>query len=284
MFSILDGRAEFFQWDIDRKLIVNDSSIKEVHFCNKTEECSLVVATYKENELTLANVPNILLQTDWKIRVYGYTGDFTKYEQCFKVNKRSKPSDYVYTETEVLNYDALLKRVEALEQSSGDSEALTEHINANNPHKITPELIKALNSQAKRVDSLDTDAMESGVYTGITTWAQDTEFLCLTLTAPDNRVFQLLIDEFYNKEWFVEPDYTHTTPQQHPTVFIRYYNKVYEDWFGGGVNLDILFHLRENYPTYEKIPELVNIEIEKQKEQLIEDVIAALPIYNGEVV
>jgi hypothetical protein len=114
MFSILDGRAEFYQWDLDRKIIVEDSSIKQVHFCNKTDDCSLVVETYTENGLTLANVPNILLQTAWKIRVFGYTGDFTKYEKSFKVNPRSKPADYIYTETECRTFDALLEQTQKI--------------------------------------------------------------------------------------------------------------------------------------------------------------------------
>lgn len=126
MFSILDGRESFYQWDLDRKVVVKDSSIREVHFCNKTDDCSLVVETYQENGLTLANVPNILLQTAWKIRVFGYTGDFTKYEQCFKVIARTKPSDYVYTETEVKNYDELLDRIEKLEKSGGSGGGITQ--------------------------------------------------------------------------------------------------------------------------------------------------------------
>ena len=112
MFSILDGREEFYQWDKDRKIIVADDSIKEVHFCNKTDDCSLVVETYKDGELTLANVPNILLTNYWKIRVFGYTGDFTKFEKCFKVNPRSKPADYIYTETEVKTFEELVAKTE----------------------------------------------------------------------------------------------------------------------------------------------------------------------------
>lgn len=102
MFRIFDGREEFYQWDLNRKLIVDDESIKQVHFCNKTDDCSLVVETYKDGELTVANVPNILLQTAWRIRVYGYTGDYTKHEASYKVNPRTRPADYVYTETETV--------------------------------------------------------------------------------------------------------------------------------------------------------------------------------------
>lgn len=116
MFVIQDGRECFYQWDLDRKIIVKDSSIKQVHFCNKTEECSLVCATYEKNGETLVDVPNILLTTDWKINVFGYTGDYTKHSACFKVVGRSKPSDYVYTETEILNFEHLQEEILAVEQ------------------------------------------------------------------------------------------------------------------------------------------------------------------------
>lgn len=119
MFSIYDGRESFYQWDLDRKLVVEDSSIKEVHFCNRTDDCSLVVETYAEDGLTLANVPNILLQSDWRINVYAYDGKATKHSATFGVISRTKPSDYVYTETEVKSYEDLEKRVEHLERSGG---------------------------------------------------------------------------------------------------------------------------------------------------------------------
>ena len=121
MFVIQDGRESFYQWDIDRKLIVEDESIKEVHFCNKTDSCSLIVESYKEDGLTLANVPNILLQNDFKINVYGYDGKATKHSAVFKVNTRSKPSDYIYTETELKEYNAFADDVEQLKE---DTEAL----------------------------------------------------------------------------------------------------------------------------------------------------------------
>lgn len=116
MFSIQDGRKSFYQWDKERKLIVNDESITEVHFCNRTDTCSLIVETYTEDGVTLANVPNLLLTTAWKIHVYGYDTNHTKYEKCFDVISRTKPADYIYTETEIKNYDDLAERIKALEE------------------------------------------------------------------------------------------------------------------------------------------------------------------------
>ena len=119
MFKIYDGRDRFYQWDLDRKLIVEDASITEVHFCNKTDDCSLVCATYKEGNKTVVNVPNILLQDNWAINVYGYTSNYTKFSERFEVERRTRPADYVYTETEVKTWEDLSERIEALEQGGG---------------------------------------------------------------------------------------------------------------------------------------------------------------------
>lgn len=121
MFSIYDGREEFYQWDKDRKIIVEDSSIKEVHFCNKTGDCSLVSEVYFHDGDYVANVPNLLLETAWRIHVYGYTGDYTKHTACFKVNARTKPEDYVHTDEELKTWEELENRVEALEQGGGSA-------------------------------------------------------------------------------------------------------------------------------------------------------------------
>ena len=121
MFQLTDGRSCFYQWDVDRKLIVNDSSITEVHFCNRTDDCSLVCEVYEEDGKRVVNVPNILLQNDWRINVYGYDKNYTKHYDCFEVKRRSKPADYVYTETEIKNWSDLDKRVAYLEAIGGVS-------------------------------------------------------------------------------------------------------------------------------------------------------------------
>ena len=126
MFKIQDGRTMFYQWDIDRKLIVEDANIKEVHFCNKTDECSLVCNTYVEEGQTVVNVPNILLQSIWRIYVYAYDENYTKFEADYSVKPRSKPADYVYTETEIKRYETLEERIEALENGGSGGGSLPE--------------------------------------------------------------------------------------------------------------------------------------------------------------
>ena len=121
MFKILDGRTELFQWDINRQIIVSDASIDAVHFSNRTDDSALVVEVKEENGLRVADIPNILLQESWDINVYGYcNGYYTKQAARIKVNPRTKPESYVYTETEVLNYNTVMEKIDRVENNIGE--------------------------------------------------------------------------------------------------------------------------------------------------------------------
>lgn len=124
MFKIENGRLSFWQWDTNQRLIVEDASITEVHFCNRTGDCSLVCEVYEESGKRLVNVPNILLQDNWTIRVYAYCANYTKIEEKFIVFTRSKPADYVYTETEIKNYEDLVERINQIEENGISDEKI----------------------------------------------------------------------------------------------------------------------------------------------------------------
>ena len=120
MFKILDGRDELFQWDINRQIIVSDASIDAVHYSNRTDDSALVVEVKEKNGLRVADIPNILLQESWDINVYGYcNGYYTKQAARIKVNPRTKPESYVYTETEVLNYNTVMEKIDRVENNIG---------------------------------------------------------------------------------------------------------------------------------------------------------------------
>ena len=113
MLKIYGDREHFYQWDLNQKLVVADPSVKEVHFANCFMDEALVV----EVKDGLVEVPNILLQENLDIRAYGYCGDcHTLFEKTFKVNYKTKPADYVYTETEIKTYAALDERIKALDE------------------------------------------------------------------------------------------------------------------------------------------------------------------------
>ena len=112
MIKIYDGRNEFYQWDLNRQLIITELTVDEIHFSNKMSDKALVVAVKDVEGHRLADVPNILLQDIWPIHAYAYCGDcYTKDCATFKVNARTKPADYVYTETEVKSWDALEEEI-----------------------------------------------------------------------------------------------------------------------------------------------------------------------------
>jgi hypothetical protein len=131
IFKIVDARPNFYQWDINRQIAVSDPTITEVHFCNRTDVCSLVVAVVDG----IANVPNILLQSGFSIRVFGYDGQATLHEATFEVKARTKPTDYVYTETEIKQFSDLESRIDEIEEKGISEEvvnkAVTDYLEAN---------------------------------------------------------------------------------------------------------------------------------------------------------
>ena len=124
MFRIADGREHFYAWDIDQQIVVDDPSIVEVHFCNRTEDVSLVVEVVDG----LANVPNILLQSSFDMRVFAYDGKATRYDAVFKVKAKTKPSDYVYTETEIKSYEYLENKIREIEEQGWSNEIVEKSV------------------------------------------------------------------------------------------------------------------------------------------------------------
>lgn len=114
------------QWESGRKLQVFYKSIAEftqLEFTNKGNENAFVVIPKEENGIIVADIPNVLLQSGRDIVVFyvNVSGDKTEViDECvLSVKKRPKPDDYVYTETESLNYKTLEKRMDEWEKNGG---------------------------------------------------------------------------------------------------------------------------------------------------------------------
>lgn len=120
MFRLADGRGKLYQWDSNIKLLVDENfgSIDAVHFASRFSRASLAKKIVVENSVSYVVIPNILLTKSYDIFVYAYVhgdnGNYTKFEKTFEVISRPKPSDYVYTETDVLNYLTLSNRIDLL--------------------------------------------------------------------------------------------------------------------------------------------------------------------------
>lgn len=137
MLTLNDGRTELWQWDTGRKLTV-DADCTQVHFSNKVFGRSIDVDVVDG----VAIIPDILLQTDKELNVWAFVGTaengYTKISKAFKVNRRNKPADYVFTPSEQTTLAEIMERLDGLE-SIQDPDAIKNAVDdylANNPIKV----------------------------------------------------------------------------------------------------------------------------------------------------
>ena len=119
MLTLNDGRKELYQWDSGRTATV-DIECDVVHFANLKYGESLAVEV-KQGEVA---IPNKLLMSGAQIYCWAFakdeSGAYTKKEQALDVVKRAKPSDYVYTETEVITIKTAVENALKEAKESGD--------------------------------------------------------------------------------------------------------------------------------------------------------------------
>ena len=120
MLTLNDGRAELWQWDTGRILSV-DTDCSQVHFSNKVFGRSIDVDVVDG----AAIIPDILLQTDKDLNAWAFVGTaengYTKISKTFKVNRRNKPADYVFTPPGQTSLEEIKERLEYLEQNPVES-------------------------------------------------------------------------------------------------------------------------------------------------------------------
>lgn len=117
----LEAGEYLTQWDKDQRVVMTDApeGVK-VHFAsNMDREGAYVVRPYTEDGATYADIPNIVLTHAGIVNVYIYADGRTIYAWHMAVRKREKPADYVYTETELLTWEALDERIKKLEKNTG---------------------------------------------------------------------------------------------------------------------------------------------------------------------
>ena len=119
MLTLNDGRKELYQWDTGRTATV-DIECDVVHFSNLKYGESLAVEV-KAGEVS---IPNKLLTSGAQIYCWAFakdeSGSYTKKEQTIDVVKRAKPSDYVYTETEVITIKTAVENALQEAKESGE--------------------------------------------------------------------------------------------------------------------------------------------------------------------
>ena len=110
MLTLNDGRSELWQWDTGRTLTV-DTDCSQVHFSNKVFGRSIDVDVVD----VAAIIPDVLLQTDNDLNVWAFSGTaengYTKISKTFKVNRRNKPADYVFTPTDQMTLQMIQRQI-----------------------------------------------------------------------------------------------------------------------------------------------------------------------------
>lgn len=114
------------QWDKGQQLKITLSSLPasfEVHFANKREKEAYVVEGTASNGVGTIKIPNILLTKPadaiaWIFETDGEEIGETVATIQLPMKKRAKPSDYVYTESElkIVNYQELSDRLDSVEE------------------------------------------------------------------------------------------------------------------------------------------------------------------------
>ena len=162
-----NGQLYCWQWETNQRLVIDTLEGYEIENLSckmgipKDKIGIVEVEIYKENEIIFSNIPDILLQHEGLVEVWIQTNlefsPITLAHWRFRVKKREKPEDYIYTDTDVLTWQELDKRIMVLEENSstlpeGMQIATEEYVNA-----ATGDAIKNLS------DSLSTVAT-SGDY------------------------------------------------------------------------------------------------------------------------
>ena len=110
MLTLNDGRSELWQWDTGRTLAV-DADCSQVHFSNKVFGRSIDVDVVGGTAI----IPDVLLQTDKELNAWAFVGTaengYTKISKTFKVNRRNKPANYVFTPTDQMTLQTIQSQI-----------------------------------------------------------------------------------------------------------------------------------------------------------------------------
>ena len=108
MIKLADGRGSLYQWDTGRQV---ECDAEQVHFSNHHYGTSIDVDVQNGK----ATIPNQLLTSATPLKAWAWvkdsSGEYTKEEQIFLVEKRNKPSDYVYTPAEIKTWQDLQNQI-----------------------------------------------------------------------------------------------------------------------------------------------------------------------------
>ena len=181
MLDLNDGRDELWQWDTGRTLDV-DADCTQVHFSNNVFGRSIDVDVVGG----VAIIPDILLQTDKDLNVWAFSGTaengYTKISKTFKVNRRNKPADYVFTPADQTTLEQIQEKIDYLE-SIQDPDAIKNAVNDyldQNPVEAPVQSVNghtgAVKLTAKDVGAISQDKLQDATNKALAQAKQSGEF------------------------------------------------------------------------------------------------------------
>lgn len=108
---------KIYQWDLNRQVKITlpeGTEADEAHFAHPNDKKALVVRIKEIDGIYVADIPNILLQSDKRILVWIVNDNQTLHSKSLAVIPRIKPDDYAYEETEILRIADIEKRIAEL--------------------------------------------------------------------------------------------------------------------------------------------------------------------------
>jgi hypothetical protein len=139
--------------------------VDKVEFSHPGDANTLSLVPREENGVLVADIPNVLLQSGNIIFVYLVHapdgGVETTTDHVLRVIRRPKPADYVYTETEVLNYAYLDDRLKELE-GEGLANAVADYLEKNPPQAgATEEEKKQIQQNKADIERLGKEKLDA---------------------------------------------------------------------------------------------------------------------------
>lgn len=113
MIELIGG--DLYQWDTGRKLLLtlDEQNVKEVHITVNGMRTAYVLIPEAKDNYFFVSIPNKLLTQYDNLLCYEVIendeGEQSISKTVLKIHKRNRPADYVYTETELKNFEALEK-------------------------------------------------------------------------------------------------------------------------------------------------------------------------------
>ena len=113
---------KLYQWDTERYISLTAPEsvrIDAVDFAHEGDQRAIRRNVSEENGVLTAKIPNTLLQSCKKIRVWLMCGEQTMFGDVLAVRPKAKPPGYILPddEDEVMSYTSLEKRIADLEKN-----------------------------------------------------------------------------------------------------------------------------------------------------------------------